>query len=121
MAHFAQIDENGIVIKVIAVSNEVLNNLPFPESEPIGVEFCQSLFGSDTVWKQTSYNNRFRKTYAGIGYTYNKDLDSFISFQPYSSWILNKQTCVWDPPVPHPTDGEFYTWDEENQTWVFAA
>ena len=121
MAHFAQIDENGVVLQVIAVKNEVLNDLPFPESEPVGVEFCQSLFGADTLWKQTSYNNNFRKSYAGIGYTYHADLDAFISMQPYPSWSLNTDACLWEAPVPRPNDGEFYNWDEENQVWIYAG
>lgn len=78
MAHFAQLDENNVVINVIVVNNDVIQNLPFPESEPIGVAFCQSLYGADTVWKQTSYNNNFRKYYAGIGFWYDPELDAFI-------------------------------------------
>jgi hypothetical protein len=78
MAHFAKLDENNVVLDVIVVSNDVIENLPFPESEPIGVTFCQSLFGADTVWKQTSYNGNFRGRYAGIGYTYNAELNEFI-------------------------------------------
>ena len=81
MAHFAQLDENNIVIKVIVVNNEVINNLPFPESEPIGVAFCQSLFGEDTQWKQTSYNSSFRGTYVGIGMKYHSEFDVFGSIE----------------------------------------
>lgn len=77
MAHFAQLDENNTVIQVIVVSNEVINNLPFPESEPIGIEFCKSIFGNDTIWKQTSYNKNFRGHFAGIGIFYDPEKDIF--------------------------------------------
>lgn len=79
MAHFAQLDENNIVMTVIVVNNDVVNNLPFPESEPIGVEFCQSLYGPQTIWKQTSYNNNFRGLFAGIGFTYDLVKDEFVA------------------------------------------
>jgi hypothetical protein len=79
MAHFAQIDGNNVVIQVIVISNDVVGNLPFPESEPVGVSFCQSLFGANTNWKQTSYNSNFRKTYAGIGFTYDESIDAFVA------------------------------------------
>jgi hypothetical protein len=78
MANFAKLDENSIVTEVIVVNNETINDLPFPDSEPVGVAFCQSLFGSTTVWKQTSYNANFRKNYASIGFTYDPVLDEFI-------------------------------------------
>ncbi len=77
MAHFARIDENSVVLEVLVVSNDALGNLPFPESEPVGVEFMRSLFPG-TNWKQTSYSGSFRGCYAGIGYTYNAENDEFI-------------------------------------------
>ena len=77
MAHFAQLDENNIVLQVIVVNNQAINNLPFPESEPVGVLFCQSLFGNDTVWKQTSYNSNFRQMLAVIGGGYDPQRDVF--------------------------------------------
>ncbi len=77
MAHFAKLDENNVVLEVLVVSNDALGNLPFPESEPVGVEFMRSLFPG-TNWKQTSYNASFRGCYAGIGYTYNAESDEFI-------------------------------------------
>lgn len=117
MAHFAQLDANNVVTQVIVVSNAELNNLPFPESEPIGVSFCQSLYGQDTVWKQTSYNSNFRKNYASVGMTYNADIDAFIVPQPFSNWIFNVETGDWNAPVPHPNDGHTYYWVEETQTW----
>jgi hypothetical protein len=71
-------DDQNIVLDVIVVNNSVINNLPFPQSEPLGVTFCQSLFGSNTRWLQTSYNGSFRGVYAGIGYSYDPTLDVFV-------------------------------------------
>jgi hypothetical protein len=76
MAHFVRV-ENNTVREVIVVSNEVLEDKPFPESEPIGIAFCKSLYGADTEWKQTSYNGNFRGTYAGVGMTYDPATDTF--------------------------------------------
>lgn len=116
MAHFARM--NGDTVEtVIVVNNETLNNLEFPESESVGTEFCQALYGSDTVWKQTSYNAKFRKNYAGLNYTYDPVLDAFIPPKPFPSWSLNEQTCLWEPPVSYPTDGNQYIWDEETLSW----
>lgn len=120
MANFAQLDENYIVTEVVVVNNETINDLPFPESEPVGVAFLQSLFGSTTIWKQTSYNANFRKNFAGIGYTYDPVLDAFIAPQPYPSWVLNTTTCQWQAPVPYPDDGKTYIWDEATLSWVLV-
>jgi len=118
MAHFAQLNEESIVSQVIVVNNDTIENLPFPESEPVGIAFCQSLFGADTVWKQTSYNSSFRFHYAGIGFTYDNVLDAFIAPKPYPSWLLDTTTCDWKAPVPYPTDGKEYYWDEATLSWV---
>ena len=118
MANFAQLDGAYTVTEVIVVNNETINNLPFPESESVGVAFCQSLFGADTIWKQTNYNANFRKNYAGIGYSYDPVLDAFIPPQPYLSWLLNTTTCRWEAPTPYPTDGQMYAWDEATMSWV---
>ena len=77
MAHFAKI-ENGIVTEVIVVNNEALGNLNFPSSEPIGIAFLQSLYGSNTTWKETSYNGNFRGQYAGVGMKYDPATDKFL-------------------------------------------
>jgi hypothetical protein len=79
MAHFAQLDETNKIIQVIVVNNEVIENKDFPESEPLGIAFCQSLFGENTQWLQTSYNDNFRGVYAGVGYIYDPIKDEFIS------------------------------------------
>lgn len=118
MAHYAQLDGNNVVLQVIVVNNETIDHLPFPESNPVGIAFCQSLYGVDTVWQQTSYNASFRKNYAGIGFSFDADLDAFIPPQPYPSWTLNTDTCQWESPVPYPNDGYTYYWDEQTQSWV---
>lgn len=99
MAHFAQLDVNNIVTEVIVVNNAVIDNLPFPESEPVGVEFCQSLYGANTIWKQTSYNGNFRKNYAAVGGTYDAEFDVFIPPQPAPECTLNMETFLWDCPL----------------------
>jgi hypothetical protein len=123
MANFAQLNEDNIVTQIIVVSNDVISNLPFPSSENIGIEFCQSLFGLNTIWKQTSYNENFRKNYAGIDYKFDNQRDAFISPQPYPSWILEETTCRWEPPVPYPssTDLKLFAWDELTLSWVIIA
>ena len=82
MAHFAQIDENNVVINVIVVSNNVLLNKDNYEGEQLGIDFCKSLYGQDTVWVQTSYNGNFRGEFAGIGFYYDSDLDVFKNHYP---------------------------------------
>jgi len=118
MAHFAQLDENNFVTQVIVVNNnELLDENGF-ENEAHGIAFCQSLFGADTSWKQTSYNGNFRKNYAGIGFAYDQAQDAFVPPQPFGSWLLNEQTFLWEPPTPMPTDGKKYIWDESTTFWV---
>ena len=115
MAHFAEIDANGVVQRVIVVANKDTADVDGNESEAIGVAFCQNLLGGN--WKQTSYNANIRKHYAGIGYTYDAGRDAFIPPQPYPSWALDAD-CNWQAPVPMPTDGKMYSWDEAAQAWV---
>jgi hypothetical protein len=108
MAHFAEIDESGVVLQVLVVPDA---------QEHRGHEFLADDLGLGGTWLQTSYNARIRKNYAGIGMTYNADRDAFIHPQPYASWILNEDTCQWEAPVPYPTDGVMYTWNEETTDW----
>jgi hypothetical protein len=117
MAHFAQLNDANIVIDVIVVSNATIDNLPFPQSESVGVAFCQSLYGNNTIWKQTSYNGNFRKNYAGVGGAYDPYLDAFILPKPYPSWVLDVNTCQWIPPVAKPTTGGVWTWNEATMSW----
>lgn len=125
MAHFAELDENNIVKRVLVVNNEDILNSNGIESEEIGIDYLKSLFGSETNWKQTSYNSSFRSRYAGIDFTYDSVLDSFISPKPFASWILNTNTTEWEAPVPFPTDilpdGSYYSWDEENLKWILKT
>jgi len=117
MAHFAKIDENNIVTQVVSVNNDVILKADGTESENKGKAFLNGLFGSAT-WIQTSYNNNFRKQYAGIGYTYDSAKDKFISPQPYSSWTLDANDD-WQPPTAFPDDynGMNYQWNEETEQW----
>jgi hypothetical protein len=118
MAHFAKLNQNNVVVEVNVVSNDTINNLPFPDSEPFGVLFLTEWSGGYPLWKQTSYNANFRKNFAGVGFTYSVELDAFISPKPYPSWLLNTNTCQWQPPIPYPNDGNKYIWDEATQSWV---
>lgn len=111
MAHFAKLNSENIVEQVVAVHN---NDAP---DEVTGIAFLNNLFGAAT-WAQTSYNARIRKNYAGIGYTYDSGRDAFIPPQPYSSWTLSEETCLWFAPTPMPTDGKRYSWDEATLSWV---
>lgn len=120
MAHFAQLDDNNFVIGIARVANNELLDENGNEIEQKGIDFCKFLFGQDTRWVQTSYNANFRKNYAWTGGTYSPELDGFISPKPYASWVLNEITCKWESPLPYPTDGLLYRWDEINQQWVEA-
>lgn len=120
MPYFAQLDDALTVTQVIVINDETLGKISFPESETVGVAFCQSLFGLHTNWKQTSYDASFRKNFAGIGYSYNPALDAFIAPSPYSSWILDLATCQWFAPVPYPSDGKSYAWDETVSSWILV-
>lgn len=116
MAHFAKIDQFGYVVQVIVVDNKDTSDASGTEKESIGAAFCERLFGG--TWKQTSYNSRFRKNYAGIGYKYDEQLDAFVPPKPFASWVLNDFICQWDAPTPMPTDGKKYSWNETNTSWV---
>ena len=103
MSHFAKLDSNNIVIEGIVAEKDFINS---------------GLVGDEFLWVQTSYNGNFRGKYASIGDTWDKVNEVFISPQPYPSWILNEDTCQWDSPVPYPTDGLMYEWDEDTTSWV---
>ncbi len=115
MAHFAELDENNIVKRVIVIDNRDTSDAYGVEKEHIGAAFCERLLGGR--WVQTSYNHNFRKRYAGIGMVYREDLDAFIDQQPYPSWVFNNETFSWDSPVPHPEDDKLYSWDEATTSW----
>lgn len=116
MAHFAQLDGFNIVQQVIVVANSECLDANGNESEAVGAAFCTNLLGGR--WLQTSYNSNIRVRYAGIGYRYDEVRDAFIPPQPYLSWIFNETTLDWEAPIPYPTDGKDYAWDESVQQWV---
>ena len=119
MAHFAEIDSNNVVLRVIVVGNKDTADASGVEKEHIGAAFCERLFGGN--WKQTSYNGNKRKNYAGIGYTYDTQRDAFIPPRPFASWVLDEQTCQWQAPTPMPTDGKRYSRDEATLSRKQAA
>jgi hypothetical protein len=112
MAHFAKV-ENGVVTQVIVIDQETLNT---------------GHWGDPASWIQTSYNTAggkhtlggtpLRKNFAGIGYTYDANRDAFIPPRVFESWVLDEETCLWNPPTPRPTDGKMYNWDEDSKSWV---
>lgn len=122
MAHYAFLDENNIVTQVIVGRDE--NDLPD------GISDWEIYYGDKVgqPCKRTSYNTiggvhelggtPFRKNYAGIGYSYDADREAFIPPQDYPSWTLNETTCLWEAPVPYPTDGKPYRWDEDGLQWI---
>jgi len=126
MASFAKIGLNNKVIEVLSVHNNVLKDSNGIEQEVNGIDFLTKLTGYP-VWKQTSYNTvggvhnnggiPLRKNHAGIGYTYDEDRDAFIPKKPFNSWILNEDTCLWNPPVDRPQDDNRYNWNESTLTW----
>jgi len=127
MAHFAEIDDNNIVLRVVNVNDADTQDEHGVEDEAIGRSFLSNTYGGN--WIQTSYNTRggvhllggtpLRKNYAGLGYTYSKELDAFIPPKPYETWIFYPQVCLWGPPdVPYPNDlpGNYY-WNASEQSW----
>jgi len=118
MAHFAQLDDNNTVVQVIVVSNADLLDENEVEQETLGVAVCQSIFGNDTTWVQTSYNGNFRKQYACVGDTFVSDADVFYTpVAPFPSWTLD-ENYDWHAPTPKPEDGKLYLWNEDSLTWV---
>jgi hypothetical protein len=115
MAHFAELNEDNIVQRVIVVDNKDCLDANGVESEEVGAAFCHNLLGG--TWKQTSYNGNFRKNYAGNGYKYDVEKDAFISPKPFSKWILNEETCQWEAPVAYPDDDKFYIWNDNKGEW----
>jgi len=118
MAHFAEIDENNIVTRVLVVNND---------QEDRGQEFLATDLGLGGTWLKTSYNTvggvhtqggePLRKNYAGIGFTYDELRDAFYAPKPFASWVLNENTCIWESAIPYPSDGDIYVWDEDNNSW----
>ena len=118
MAHFAHLNETNQVIRVSVVNNDVITDSDGNEQEQLGVDFLTQLNSGLGWYKQTSYNGSFRKNYAGVGFTYDSTRDAFIPPQPFNSWTLNEDTCIYEAPVPYPTDDLMYSWDEDTTSWV---
>jgi hypothetical protein len=114
MAHFAQLDDNNIVLNVYPVSNEIFD---LENEEKSGIDFLIKWSGGHTNWKQTSYNGKIRKNYAGIGFIYDSVRDAFIPPKPFDSWLLDEELCQWIPPKPRPLEG-MYFWNEDDLDWV---
>jgi hypothetical protein len=111
MANFARLDSNNIVIQTIIVSDkDCLDNIG-NFSEEVGIEFCKTICGQDTNWKQVS-------SLGGVGYTYDETLNSFIPPKPFASWVLDEATCHWKAPVDMPADDKRYSWDEATTSWI---
>ena len=102
MSHFAEIDSNGIVKRVIVAEQDFINS---------------GVVGDSFNWVQTSYNGNFRKNYASKGYTYDKTKDAFIPPKPFASWLLDDDTCQWKAPSVYPNDSKMYQWDEDSTEW----
>ena len=121
MAYFAKLGTGNIVENVISINNAVITDANGVEQEKLGVDFINKLYNTRDVWKQTSYNNNFRKNYAGIGYQYDQTRDAFIPPKPFNSWILNETTCQWNSPVAMPAteleDNQYYSWNESIINW----
>jgi len=122
MAHFAKLDANNQVVEILVVHNDDVQNLPFPESEPIGIAYLDSIFGVEEgfTWKQTSYNKNFRKCYAVVGGVFDVEKDAFMPLaSEFASWVFNEDKWLWEAPVPYPAETDnFYQWDESTLSWV---
>jgi hypothetical protein len=118
MAHFCKLGTGNIVLEVQVISNDIAT------TEQAGVDFLNSLYGTNDVWKQTSYNANIRKNFAGVGYKYDQTRDAFVPPKPFDSWVLNETTCRWEAPIPMPErtqeqidNQNYYKWNEENRSW----
>lgn len=109
MAHFAEIDENNIVKRVLVVANDL---------EHRGQQFLAQDLGLGGTWIQTSYNAKIRKNFAGVGFTFDELRDAFIAPKPYESWVLDEESCKWIAPKPLPNNQDFFVWDEDKGDWV---
>ena len=136
MAHFAKLGANGKVIQVLTLNNSDMLNADGVEDESVGQQYLETHNNWPAqMWIQTSYNTRggqhydpltgeqdgqpaLRKNFAGKGFTYDAERDAFIPPQPFASWLLNEDSCLWNAPVPYPDDGGLYQWDEDSLSWI---
>jgi len=111
MAHFAEISESNVVLRVLVVPDD---------EEPRGQEYLADDLGLGGTWVQTSYNGRVRSLFAGVDYNYDPDDDVFYRPSPYPSWVLDADTKEWGAPVALPADADTvtYRWDEDTTSWV---
>lgn len=131
MAHYAFVDETGLVVQVIVGRDE--NDLPegvtswedyfTAQGNGLAIRTSYNTYGGvhynpETGEPSEDQSKAFRKNYAGIGFTYDEERDAFIPPKPFESWILNEDTCLWEPPIPYPNDGAVYMWNEESGDWV---
>lgn len=116
MAHFAELDSNNTVLRVVVIANRDTSDANGVEKEHIGRAHCEKTFGGR--WVQTSYNAKFRGNYAGAGMVYNQEHDVFVGAKPYPSWIFDSVTKDWAAPTAKPDDGKQYDWDESTLAWV---
>ena len=114
MAHFAKIDNDNNVLEVHVVNNNAIDK---NNEEQSGIEFLTQWSNGYANWKQTSYNNNYRKNYAGIGYKYDEERDAFIPPKPFNKWVLNEDTCRWESPVPYLDDEKKYVWNDNQGVW----
>lgn len=120
MAHYAFLDSNNIVTEVIVGVNEEIIQTDLDGTQVGGSSEAWELFYGNIrnqVCKRTSYNGNYRKNYAGIGYTYDSERDAFIAPKPFTRWVLNEETCQWEAPIPYPTDGKNYVWNDNLGVW----
>lgn len=122
MAHYAFLDENNVVTMVIVGKNEGEDGINWEEFYgAVRTSYNTAAgiyYNPETGLPAQDQSKAFRKNYAGIGYTYDKVRDAFIPPKQYESWLLNEDTCCWEPPIPYPTDGRQYYWDESNLKWI---
>ena len=130
MAYFAKLGTGNIIEQVISINNSVITDNNGIEQEQLGINFINNIYGTNDIWKQTSYNTiggvhslggtPFRKNYAGIGFTYDSQRDAFIAPKPFNSFLLNETTCQWEAPIAYPVDSNVnneYKWNEETLSW----
>jgi len=120
MAHYAFLNNDNIVIEVITGVDEEIIQTDLDGTQVGGSSEAWEIFYGNfrnQTCKRTSYNGNYRKNYAGIGYTYDQERDAFIPPKPFNKWILNEETCQWEAPIPYPTDGLMYVWNDNRGEW----
>ena len=118
MAHYAFLDDNNIVTEVIVGKNEGEDGIDWEQHYgDFRGQVCKRTSYNTQAGVHTSGGTPYRKNYAGIGYSYDPVRDAFVPPKPFASWSLNETSCIWEPPVAYPTDGNAYSWNEETTSW----